>query len=750
MRSLLLTLIVVISLFFSPSLLMSEPPSTLSRALLSPLQGGRRWYDRHGQLLRAETYTHLDKRGARLGSTPLSQISPWVGRSLVCLEDRTFWSHQGIPFRGALRAIWQNIRHSARRIGGSGLTQQLVKLERGRAKGLWDKLKEARYALWLNAHLTKEEQLERYLNRASFGGAMIGVTEASLRYFNLDPDQLSLAQAALLAALPHAPARLDPRKHLDRAIARQRKALRCLRAEGLIEQAQLERALSENVVIGDHPLPFEAPHAIETLIHKTPPLHDTLQVGGDIQLTLDLKLQHAAEGRIDRYLQMYRRDIKQLAAVGLHVETGEVLFWIGSRGFNHPAAGQVDHILGLRLPGSTLKPFLYGLALDRGFTMESMLPDRPLYFQTSAGHYQPSNYNHKTRGEVRFMSALPMSLNIPSVWLLNQIGVSPFLETLRASGLKSLTRDAEHYGLGLSLGDGEVSLIDLTNAYRGLAQGGRWSPWRLLQHLSSDPPLEEASFLSERASQVILHLLSSTQLRAPAFGVDGPLTRPYPCAVKTGTSQGYTDTWTIGVNAHFAVGVWIQPRAGVHKSGGQLAAPLWAELFDILQADSQSEALPSSALSPRDQLSLNTVISSERAFYASPVNIPWLNQEEQNDVERAMSQRSGQTQGRLFRIMSPPEGAVLNLLPEDDPLKARLKAEAEWLSDLSTMRRSSSRLSWSLNGTLLPASQENPLVTWFNPWRNPRRINQLCLKLTDGSSSQAQEESCVTFLTLRN
>jgi penicillin-binding protein 1C len=258
---------------------------------------------------------------------------------------------------------------------------------------------------------------------------------------------------------------------------------------------------------------------------------------------------------------------------------GEVLAWVGSPEFWASPDGQTDMVASPRQPGSALKPFVYGLAFDRGFGAATVLPDIPRSYATSTGPYQPRNYDRRFRGPVRAREALASSYNVPAVELASRLGVGSVLNTLRLAGFESLRRDADYYGLGLALGNGDVTLIEMANAYRALANGGLWRPWTW--HASASPgvvsPTDTHRVLSRISSAIVLDILSDAEARVPGFGTLTPFDFPFPTAVKTGTSRHFTDNWAVATTLGFTVAVWAgnfngRPMQGV--SGITGAGPL--------------------------------------------------------------------------------------------------------------------------------------------------------------------------------
>jgi Membrane carboxypeptidase/penicillin-binding protein PbpC len=299
-----------------------------------------------------------------------------------------------------------------------------------------------------------------------------------------------------------------------------------------------------------------------------------------VRTSLDLDLQSAVETEV-RYTVdlLHQRGVEQAAVVVLDNARGEVLAWVGSPDFWAPADGQTDMVVSPRQPGSALKPFLYALALDRGFTAATVLPDVPKAYATATGAYTPRNYDRHFRGPVRAREALASSYNVPAVELASRVGVGSLLNTLHVAGFNSLDRDAEYYGLGLALGNGDVSLLELANGYRALANGGVWRPWRW----RAGPNANEraARVASPVSSAIVLDMLADPTARIPGFGPTTPFDFPFPAGVKTGTSRHFTDNWSVAATGNFTVAVWAgnfngHPMQGV--SGVTGAGPLLARV----------------------------------------------------------------------------------------------------------------------------------------------------------------------------
>lgn len=364
---------------------------------------------------------------------------------------------------------------------------------------------------------------------------------------------------------------------------RQRWILQRMVKLGMIADEAYQRALSEPLEVRAHPEQFSAPHFCELVLQSQPALASRLRT------SLDGPLQDEVQRLVRAQVEAMRlRGMNGAAVVVLDNASGEVRALVGSPDFfDADNAGQVNLATSLRQPGSALKPFTYGLALERGMSPATILLDEEVRYATGAGEFVPSNYDGRFHGPVRLRTALASSYNVPAVRLAHQLGVEPLLERLRAAGLTSLDRPAQHYGLSLTLGSGEVNLLQLCNAYRALARGGRYGPVRLWPSAQEVPDVE---IFSPRVAFLLTDILSDPAARAPAFGRDSVLSLPFPCAVKTGTSRAYRDNWTLGYTTGYTVGVWAGNTGGQAMrdvSGVAGAGPLFREVMLALHRSSR-------------------------------------------------------------------------------------------------------------------------------------------------------------------
>jgi penicillin-binding protein 1C len=549
---------------------LSRPlPPGLLRAGLEP---GIVLRDRYGLALRDARAAD----GSRRRWVALDRMDPDLLAAVLATEDRRFYRHPGVDVLAALRAAGANLRAGRVVSGGSTLSMQLARILRPAPRTWAGKAVQTLWALRLERQLDKQTILEQYLNRVPLGQGAVGVESAAALYFGAGAGELSLGQAALLAGLARAPSADNPLVSPGRARLRRAYALGRLQALGYASADAVRRAGGEPLLARNGGAPFLAPHFTTRVLRE-------LERGGGLpaggwRTSLDLALQQELESEVRHTVEtMADRGVGQAAAVVLDNIGGDILAWVGSPDFWADTAGQVDMVSSPRQPGSALKPFLYALAFDRGTTPATILPDIARVYQTGTGPYRPRNYDRRYHGPVRAREALASSYNVPAVELASRLGVGTLLHTLRLAGFASLGRSADHYGLGLALGNGDVTLLELANGYRALANGGVWRPvsWRAGD---TDRAVEPGRRLvTARAAALVLDILGDRAARIPGFGVETPLDFPFPAAVKTGTSRHFTDNWAVATTARFTVAVWVgnfngRPMDGV--SGVSGAGPL--------------------------------------------------------------------------------------------------------------------------------------------------------------------------------
>ncbi|MCA9640237.1 MAG: transglycosylase domain-containing protein [Polyangiaceae bacterium] len=521
-----------------------------------------RYVSSDGELL----YEARSERGGYQRPVPLRDVSAYLVSATVSSEDRYFWSHPGVDPIAVARAAWLNLERGRVAFGGSTITQQLAGLIEARPRTFPGKAAEALDALGLELRLSKSEILEQYLNRAYYGRLAYGVEAAANQFFGKSAKDLTLDEAALLAVLPRAPSYYDPDKHPAHALERRRYVLGNMAARGWISRASAETAASQPLRIIPRGKFRHAPHALDYLAQHSS------TAPREVKTSLDLQLQRTSVIRLRQHLSNLEADgATQGAVVVIENSTRRVLALVGSRDYEQrELAGAVNGALSPRPPGSTLKPFVYALALESGATPDSPVLDAPLHFDG----YAPRSASGEHHGWVRLDQALGSSLNTPAVLVAQRVGARTLKR--RLVDLDLIPEDTEP-SLALALGGSSVRLLDLTNAYATLAQDGQHQTWTLLRADSGRPT---RTVFSPRVARGVLAMLSDAKTRELEFGVETPLgseSSDQVLAGKTGTSQSFCDNWAVIVTPRFSVGVWIgnfdgEPLRGLLAMRG--AAPL--------------------------------------------------------------------------------------------------------------------------------------------------------------------------------
>jgi penicillin-binding protein 1C len=502
----------------------------------------------------------------------------------LAAEDRRYWNHHGVDFLASIRALWQFVQHGRVVSGGSTITQQLIKLAEPRPRTLRTKLLEAAQAMRLEQVWSKQRILTEYLNRLDYGNFNRGPAAAAQFYFAKPLHDLSPAECALLAAIPQAPSRLNPVTHFERARKRQQWILGQMGAHGWLTQAELHRNSSEPLKLAKPRRVFEAPHFVDLLLVAETNL-TTRGASVRLRTSLNLELNRIAENTLRGHLAgLQSQHVSNGAVVILDNQTGEVLGLVGSEDYFSPVAGQVNGAWAPRSPGSALKPFTYLLALERGATPASIVADVPTEFATATGLFAPVNYNRHCYGPMRYRLALANSLNISAVKVLASLGgPEPLERLLQRCGLSTLNRSPEEYGLGLTIGNAEVRLLELANAYACLARLGEYKPYRLLAAADNIGAASPADRVADSGSAyLIADILADNDARSLAFGAESSLRFDFPVACKTGTSSDFRDNWAFGFTPEFTVGVWVgnaDSSAMQEVSGVTGAAPILHDVF---------------------------------------------------------------------------------------------------------------------------------------------------------------------------
>ena len=559
-------------------------------------------YDRTGQVL---LYDY--NRDVRRDVVPLSSISPNAVNATIAIEDSSFYEHGGIRFSSIIRAVFADVLGGAFSQGGSTITQQVVKNELLTSKkSVVRKINEWMLAIKLEQVYSKDQILETYLNNIPYGGTLYGIESASEAYFGKPAKDLSLAQAAYLAAMIQAPSYYSPYgAHKTELAGRKNLVLGRMRTLGFIDDAAYATAAAEQVSFapaGQNAI--IAPHFVFYILNQLEEMYgpQALMSGLKVTTTLDADLEVSAESIVNRYALENEKNFRASNAslVAIDPPTGQILAMVGSRDFFDTAIdGQYNATLALRQPGSAMKPFIYSLALMKGYTRDTVVFDTPTQFSTicspsdvtnnTAPCYAPVDFDNTFRGPMTFETALAQSINIPAVKVLYLVGIQNAINLAKSFGLTTLG-DPSQYGLTLVLGGGEVRLLDLTGAYATFAnEGVRNTPTgifevddakgNILMQYTSQP----SQVLSENIARDMSAMLSDAPARLPEYSLTSPLSFPgYDVAVKTGTTNDTRDAWVIGYTPSIAIGVWAGNNDNtpmVKSIAGFIAAPMWHEVM---------------------------------------------------------------------------------------------------------------------------------------------------------------------------
>lgn len=562
--------------------------------------------DRNGDLL----YEMFDQASGKRTVVRLSEMAPVLKQAVLAAEDATFYANPGVEPRGILRALWQNLRAGEIVAGGSTITQQLIRNvlldpQERTSESLNRKLKEAFLALELSANYSKDQILEWYLNEINFGNLAYGVGTAARTYFNKHPRDLTLAEAALLAGLPQAPSQYDPFRNFSAAKQRQETILDLMAHHGFITEEQAEQAKAEPLQF----VPLETtlstiryPHwvfYVRSVLEEWYGPEKLLTGGFTVYTTIDPHLQEIAEDAVRRQLSaLARQNATNAALVAIEPTTGEIIAMVGSPDYNDASIdGQVNAAVALRQPGSSIKPLVYLEAFRKGMSPGTVVVDEPMALPDgTGGTWRPRNFDNRFRGPVTLRRALGNSLNIPAIKVLQYAGLTDTINLARQLGMKSLG-DPSHYGLAFTLGGGEVRLVELAAAYAVLANGGVQVPItpisKIVDHegriIFEHKPVGQ-QVVDPRLVYMVTSILSDNSARQETFGLNSPLrlAGDRPAAAKTGSTDDYRDSWTMGYTPSLVTGVWVgradnRPMRLVLGSSG--AGLIWKDFMERALAD---------------------------------------------------------------------------------------------------------------------------------------------------------------------
>jgi penicillin-binding protein 1C len=663
---------------------------------------------------------------------PLQEISPHFLDAIIAAEDKNFYRHGALDLRAIARSLWQSLQHRRLVSGASTITMQLARMLEPSPRTLPAKMKEVWFSWRLSAGMNRDEILEAYINRLPMGSNIYGVEAASRIYFGTSASELNLAQASLLAAIPNNPNYLNPYQYWQFLKRRQKYVLDRMVKDGYIDRQQAQRAIASKINLQPRQQGIiAAPHFLFWLAKQLPEQH-----GDRIRTTIDRPLQQFVETQLKQVVQnLAPQNVHHAAALVIDNQTGEVLAYVGSPDyFAGDRKGSNDGVQTLRQPGSTLKPFLYQLALEKRLIRpNTILADVPTHYSIPGGKlYSPTDYNETYAGPVLVRIALANSLNVPAIRILERVGVSAFLNRLQQLGFEHLNKSPEYYGLGLTLGSGEVNLWELASAYVTMARQGDTIPLVTNLYVGANghsplppsPPTPPSTPKNQQTWSIVTDILSDRYARAKTFGVDSVLNLPFPTAVKTGTSSNFRDTWTVGFSRDYTVAIWVGNFQGepMQKVSGVMgAAPLWARIMLHLHERREPQALPQPNLVKRPVCALSGMKPTiacpavvQEYFYPEDVqsyehhvdsidrtkiNLPrqydrWLASQPQ------LISRAG-----TFKIVSPSNGEKFIFYPKSGEQKLEFKV----------IGGGKESVEWWLNGQKIAVNKSNALFWKLAP-----------------------------------
>jgi penicillin-binding protein 1C len=510
--------------------------------------------DANGTLLRQE----MSSGGIRETWVPLDEISPHLLHATLASEDNLFFDHAGVDWLAMLRATWLNLKGLKLAYGGSTISMQLVRLTAGTQRTLFGKLHQMILTKNLESEISKNEILEQYLNRVYYGNGAWGAEQAARFYFDKSAGELSVGEAALLAVMPRGPSRYDPFRHWSRVMKRRDQILKLMAKHQYIDQKTHALAKRTPIALASREADFLAPHFVQFVKTRLPGGFDK---AATVNTTLDLPLQQSMERALRTHVdKLTWRHLTQAALVVIRNDDGAVLAMVGSRNyFDADKKGAYNGVTARLRPGSTLKPFVYGAAMEQGDTPATIAFDVVL----PEDRHQFYSKDVRSHGFARYRESLAGSYNLSAVHTLQRVGKGALLEKLRDAGITTLDRPDDDYDWGLAIGHAEVRLLELTQAFSTFGRGGRpIVPRAIDEIIATDgrkwqaPEQEGKRVFSEEIAYLIFDILSDPDARRPMFGTSVPMNLPFKVALKTGTTKAYTDLWAVGTTREYTVGVW--------------------------------------------------------------------------------------------------------------------------------------------------------------------------------------------------
>jgi len=755
----MLTLLTIATALWIFSLLhdLPDPKSIPEKLHLPSVQ----IQDRNGFLL----YEDLGELSVRHRPIRYEELPECIINATVATEDHSFFTNPGFDLKAMLRAIWINFRGGQILVGGSTITQQVVRNllmsdEESSQRTIQRKIREIILAWKLYRQLSKQEILSLYLNQTYYGVFAYGVEAAAQTYFGKSITELTLAECALIAGLPQSPAHYNPFIHAENARERQKIVLERLFREGYISLADRQQAEVQPLIFAEQPYPLEAPHFVMLTRNTIDQMEseglipaEARRNGLVIRTTLDVNWQRLADQAIQHHLQHLSQgrdglghNVKNAALVAIDPRSGAVLAMVGSPDYYDPTIyGAINMAIAPRQPGSALKPFIYALAMDPNasnpLTSATLIDDvRTVFITRDHQSYIPVNYDGKEHGKVTVREALASSLNIPAVRVLNQIGLERFASFMKTLGIQSLG-SPDRYDLTIALGGGGVHLLELTAAYGAFANKGIIASPYWIERISDSKgniyyqvSQKTRKVLDERVAWLISDILSDDQSRYIGFGKNSVLNLDRPAAVKTGTTTDFHDNWTIGYTPSLVVGVWVgnadyEPMVEVTGLTG--AAPIWHEFTRAVLTNRPAETFqrPEGLIRQTFCKTLHP-----HNHYCQKTSTEWfiIGTQPELNASSSLIPKSSVSQSH-FSVLSPRQNGVY-LLPYTFHNSPKLLIELKSHSEIT-------QFEVFIDGVHLATLETEPWITW---WEMQEGKHSLRIKGWQGA--HLVEEQIITFI----
>lgn len=697
--------------------------------------------DRNGHPLRI-TYENALNLSRQIS---LKEVPASLKKLFIESEDRRFYDHKGVDWRARLAAVLQNVLARKQVRGASTISEQVVRILNPRKRTLWSRWLEGFEAMRLEKKFQKDEILEFYLNQVPYGRKRRGVVEAARDVFGRDLETLSLKEQLALVILVRSPSRLDPRGGsflLEQAIDRFSKTLV---GREVFNDDTLEILSKSTLIYQSQSAPIFGQHFISAIDHG---FWDQLPKKVSVRTTIDGELQEFTNRTLKtRLANLAERNVTKASCMVVDHKSNEILVWANAdMASTSPTADAIDAVLMKRQPGSTLKPFLYALALENGYTAASLIDDSPDQSAVALGIHSYRNYSGKYYGPIRLRNALGNSLNLPAIKVVKKLGAKNFgaerlLDNLKLLGFESLEKSADYYGEGLALGNGEVTLYELVRAYAALARGGVWQDFHPLLSNSSFEN-NKGRFMSEETAAIITNILSDPSARLLEFGPASMLNFSSETAVKTGTSTDFRDAWALAYNDQFTLGVWMgnanqMPMRELSGARGPVIVlrTVMAEL-NKRRAETHPLALSTKLVHKNicrltGKIAGNTCPIAEEIF--SPAHLPTKTCDGNHSSAARTTDAFSSDFSSRPRIILPTEGLLL----ARDP---RIPDDLEVFNFQITPIKDLVSIKWILDGELIGESHAPSF-----PWKVKAGKHQLEALVTDKHGQQKQMNK-VNFL----